>query len=214
MKKKILFIVLPLIFIGIGIFFAIYYNVPRLTFVYSSYHGGYLVEHAYGDAKEYVIPKTYNEKRVVGFDTRAFYNHQKLEVITFEDEENITYIGRLAFSECKSLKSISLPKLNTIDKSAFYNCIKLESISLGVNHIGGCSFFGCSSLTDVTLTKLDTVGSYAFSECKSLKTLRLPETVTRVYSNSFIYSGLTELYVPKSLQDNDYLKTLDYVKYY
>lgn len=212
--KKILFITLPLIFIFVGVFFAIFYNVPRLTYVYSDLYDGYLVDHAYGDASEYVIPKTYQDKDVVGLNTRAFYMHQNLEELKFEEESNIKYVGRFAFYECNKLKTITLTNLELLEKSAFYDCTSLDNVTIGSTVISGYAFYGCEGLSNLTLVKTDSIGAYAFSGCYSLHQLYLPDTVKRIFSRCFMYSGLNELYASNKLKDNTYLQSLDYVIFY
>lgn len=215
MKRKLLFLLLPLIPIVIGIIFAIYYSIPRLEYIYSEEYNGYLVSYAYGDNKEYEIPSSYKGMNVVGISTRAFYRHHSLERITFEKEENILFIGKLSFSECESLKEISIRYANVIEKNAFAFDSSLERIELKAKNIGGSAFFECSSLSEVTLNMgVESIGSYAFSRCTSLKELNLPASVYNVFDGAFNHSGLEVLNVPLSLRDNAYLKSLDYVKYY
>ena len=213
--KKIFFIVIPLIPIIIGIVFAIVVNVPRLDYTYSKAYDGYLVSLVYGNGKEYTIPSTYNDKKVVGIDTRAFYNHYNLETINFESEENIKVIERLAFSECKSLKNIDLSNVREIGKNAFYNCVSLDNINVGAKYIGSSAFFGCSSLKNITiLDDCVSIGSYAFTSCYSLEALTIPKNVMNVGSKCFDYSGIKELRVPSYLRENSYIVSLDYVVFY
>ena len=215
MKRKLLFLLLPLIPIVLGIIFAIYYSIPRLEYIYNEKYNGYLVSYAYGDNKEYEIPSSYKGMNVVGISTRAFYRHHNLERITFEKEENILFIGKLSFSECENLKEISIRYANVIEKNAFAFDSSLERIELKAKNIGGSAFFECSSLSEVTLNMgVESIGSYAFSKCESLKELQIPKSVYDIYIHAFNHSGLEVLNVPLSLSDNAYLKSLDYVKYY
>ena len=215
MKIKLLFIILPLIPIVIGIIFAIYFSVPRLKYTYIVEEDGYLVSYAYGDSKEYYIPETYNGKNVYGFSTRAFFRHKNLERIVIEKEENITFVGRLSFSECYNLKEISIRYAEVIEKNAFAYCLALEEIEVSSENIGGSAFFGCEALKKVTLNYgVTSLGSYTFGGCKSLNELVLPKSVAQVHINCFSYSGLKDLAVPSSLYDNSYIASLEYVRYY
>ena len=213
--KKILFITIPLVPILIGIFFAIFYNVPRLEYNYSKEYDGYFVSIAYGDAKEYVIPKNYNDKPVLGIDTRAFYNHKRLERIVFEKEDNFKYCGRLAFSGCDNLNNINLEYTMLIGKNAFANCISLDDIKIGAKYIGGSSFFGCGSLKNVTiLDDCRSIGSYAFASCHSLEYLVIPSMVNTIGDKCFDFSPLKELRVNEIFKNDSYISKLDYVIYY
>lgn len=215
MKRKTMFILFPTLFILIGLFFAIFFNIPRMTYTYSDQYDGYLVYKVYGNSEEYIVPKTYRGKNIVGVSTRAFYKHSKLKRVIFKEEENIEYIGRLAFSECKNLEEVNISYAREISKNAFSYDVSLKAITLSAEYIGGSAFYKCSALEDVTLNHgVLSIGSYAFSQCKSLECLYLPNTIENVYEHCFNYSGLKELYAPEYLKEDSYLKTLDYVIYY
>ena len=215
MKRKILYIVLPLVFILIGVFFAIYYNIPRVTYVYNSKYNGYLVSEVYGNSSYYKIQSQYLDKDVVGIDSRAFMGKSNLETIEFEDSSKIIYLGRLCFSDCKNLKNIDISSVNLIDKNAFYNCISLKEITINASVINGGAFFGCEGLTKVTLTdKVTSIGSYAFGACKELKELTIPQKVYLIGDGCFVDSGIEKLYVPMIFNVDDYVSKLNYVIYY
>ena len=76
--------------------------------------------------------------------------------VLFPDDKinNITSIGKNAFSSCPSLRTLQkLPKLTSIGPSAFANCKRLTSIILpdSVTSIGEGAFKGCNNLTSMTL---------------------------------------------------------------
>ena len=215
MKRKLLYLLIPLIPILIGIFFAIYYSIPRLEFEYNSLYDGYFVSYAYGDLKEYTIPSEYKGVKVKGFGTRSFFRHKSLERIIMEDESAIEYIGRLSFSECDNLKEISIKYAKEIEKNAFAFDISLTEIEISAPLIGGGAFYGCEGLTKVTMNSgVASLGSYTFASCKSLKSLTLPDTILDVYIGCFSHSGLEELNVPSYLNKNKYIQSLEYVNYY
>ena len=215
MKRKLMFILLPLVFIVIGIIFAIYYNIPRVTYSYNKKYDGYVVSEVYGNASYYKIQSKFKDKDVVGIDTRAFMGKTGLEKIEFEDVTKIKYFGRLCFSECINLKEIDLSYSSLIDKNAFYNCISLEEVNIGAYYINGGAFFGCNNLKKVIFTEgLTGVGSYAFAECKQLKELYIPQNTASIGNDCFINSSLTQLTVPLKFKSDNYISTLDYVVYY
>ena len=61
----------------------------------------------------------------------AFSGLEKVESVTFDDESELTEIRDFAFSGCKALKTVELPKkLEKIGQGAFEKCGKLELVKL------------------------------------------------------------------------------------
>lgn len=68
-----------------------------------------------------------------------------------------------AFTECKPLKSISLPEVKSIDRYAFQHCIGLETIYAPiVSSISDFAFADCPWLRSVTLGNISTAGICIF----------------------------------------------------
>ncbi len=99
-----------------------------------------------------------------------FYN---LETADFA--EGATLVPENAFSNCKYLKSVTLPDtIETIGENAFYNCTSLESISIpdSVTYIGRRAFQNCEGLTVITTPSNDCYIDYrAFYNCINLTTV-------------------------------------------
>lgn len=97
--------------------------------------------------------------------------YSKLTSITIP--ENITSIGRCAFSGCDSLKSITIPdSVTSIGSSAFENCSGLTSIVIpdSVTSIDHWTFQYCTGLTSATIGNgVKSISRYAFWDCASLK---------------------------------------------
>lgn len=88
----------------------------------------------------------------------VFYN-SGLESVTFEEGSQLEVVAPYSFTQCASLKEISLPlSVKRIEKQAFYKS-GLEKIVCGG-------------------TSLEYVGEYAFADCLSLTEVQLPDTVT------------------------------------
>lgn len=68
-----------------------------------------------------------------------------------------------AFTDCKPLKSISLPEVKSIDRYAFQQCNGLETIYAPiVSSISDCAFLNCHRLKSVTLGNISTAGFHIF----------------------------------------------------
>ena len=98
-------------------------------------------------------------------------------------------IGDDAFSDCTSLKSLTIPdSVTSIGESAFSGCTSLESITIpdGVTSIGRSAFNDCNSLTSVTIPDSVTeIGNYAFGSCDSLESVTIPDSVTKIGISAF-----------------------------
>ncbi len=87
--------------------------------------------------------------------------------------DTVTKIGKYAFYNCKSFKSIKIGKnVQAIGDCAFYGCANVVSIQIPekVTTIGRQSFAECEKLETVTLSKnVESIGEFAFSDCLKLK---------------------------------------------
>ncbi len=95
-----------------------------------------------------------------------------------------THIGQYAFYGLSYVETINLLSVEEIDQYAFENCLSLHTISLGNN--------------------LKVINSYAFYLCLGLTNLVLPDSVTHIYYSAFMYTSLTELYIPLSIEVFEY----------
>ena len=116
--------------------------------------------------------------------SETFWGQKNLTSVTLPN--TLERIGRLAFSECTSLSSITIPDSvsylgDGMGGGAFAGCTKLTSIVLPqVYFLNGTSFSGCTSLTSVTF---NTTHSYIsleggeFEGCTALKHITIPKLV-------------------------------------
>lgn len=114
---------------------------------------------------------------------------------------NITSIGQNLFTNCYSLKTVTLPNtITAIALEAFKECLSLEAIVLP------------SSLIQIR--------NAAFSLCESLQIISFPATITTVETQAFTSCGLKDITLPLfSNEDtnlfgsNKKLKSVKNVKY-
>lgn len=97
--------------------------------------------------------------------------YSKLTSVTIP--ENITSIGRCAFSGCEELTSITIPdSVTSIGSAAFEHCSGLTSIVIpdSVTSIDHWAFQYCTGLTSATIGNgVKSISRYVFWDCASLK---------------------------------------------
>ena len=119
-------------------------------------------------------------------------------------DDGVTTIGWSAFSDCRSLTSVTIPNsVTTIGNNAFNGCSSLTSVTIpnSVTTIREYTFDNCSSLTSVTIpNSVTTIGGWAFSICSSLTSVTIPNSVTTIGDNAFMgCSSLTSVTIPNSV---------------
>ena len=137
-----------------------------------------------------------NESKAFIYEHNVLFNKDKTTIISYRAKEanyvipgTVTSIGRHAFSECKSLKSINIPNsVTNIGKCAFFNCISLTSVNIpkSLTTIENGTFYCCHSLRNINIP--DTVTSIedcAFDNCTSLRSITIPSSVVAIDGNPF-----------------------------
>ena len=129
----------------------------------------------------------------------------------FIDENNqpitVSEIGKCAFSNCKQLETVMLPKtIRIIGKFAFYNCKKLKTVKLssdsGLEYINDSAFMHCRNLINIALPNgTRRIGNNAFSGCSCLTNISIPHSVKSIGEFAFFgCSGLTSFDIPDSVE--------------
>ncbi|MCQ2210603.1 MAG: leucine-rich repeat domain-containing protein [Paludibacteraceae bacterium] len=125
---------------------------------------------------------------------------------TISFDGDVTEIRELAFANCGSLTSITIPEtVTTIGDEAFANCDSLISITIpkSVTTIGEEAFNDCDKLTQVILPNtITTIGKETFANCDRLMSITIPKSVTTIESMAFYYCYfLNSITIPKSVTE-------------
>ena len=104
-------------------------------------------------------------------------------------KDGTKWIGSIAFLNCRSLTSITIPNsVTSIGDGAFWGCESLTSVTIpnSVTSIGTQAFEYCSSLTSVTIgNSVTSIGERAFYLCYALTSVTIPNSVTSIGEGAF-----------------------------
>lgn len=123
------------------------------------------------------------------YNDNSWANYQdKIKSIVIE--EGITTIGFNTFNGFESLEDVTLPNsLKKIDKSAFYNCVKLDEIVIPSNTtIDENAFRNCTGLKEITFGSAENITNVlnkCFSNCSNLSTAIVGENVAYIPNSAF-----------------------------
>ena len=104
--------------------------------------------------------------------------------------EGVSCIGFHAFMNCKNLKRVILPQSHCdIEAGAFMGCVNLLEIRMPaeMNHLDDDIFKDCCSIKELRLTAgLTYIGERTFCGCESLQSIQIPETVRNIGNKAFM----------------------------
>lgn len=124
--------------------------------------------------------------------------------VSFQEQSQLTYIGKYAFQNCEKLKNIKMPsKVEKIDRYAFseYGSLREIDIPYRVDGIEDCTFQNCDRLEKITFPYISYIGEHAFSNCNTLKDIELPDSLTDIEEGAFnSCAGLVVITIPPSVE--------------
>lgn len=131
----------------------------------------------------------------------------KLDIPSTVTHEGVTYkvttISSVAFMDCKSLTSVTIPdSVTAIEYAAFCGCDSLTDVSISdsVTSIGTSAFRNCKSLRMITLPpSVTTLGEGVFCGCVGLKNVIIPKSVTNITKDTFVGCRLVNVVIPDTV---------------
>ena len=120
------------------------------------------------------IPAKLDGYYVTGIGDIAFFDCDSLQSVTLPD--TVYDIGDWAFGDCSLLTSIKLSnELSEIGWGAFYNCESLNSISLpnSLQYLDSYAFTGCAFDTILLPASLHSIGIQPFFTCSLLTSIQV-----------------------------------------
>ena len=148
--------------------------------------------HTYTNEGEYII-KIYGDIRFNASSSNYLLGSNDLNKALRKCfiKNSVTSIKSNAFSNCNSLKIVTIPEgVTSIEESVFSYCGSLTSITIpeGVTSIGSSTFSNCNSLTRIIIPEgVTSIGSNAFKYCNCLKSVTIPESITSIEDSAFKY---------------------------
>lgn len=152
-------------------------------------------------------------KGTTRIDFKAFEKCEKLTEIDLPN--SVRFIGTDAFSGCKNLKSITIPRVTKISTCTFFGCKSLTSINFSerMTDIGYKAFCGCDNLISITVSEdnkqyssfdgvvynkeMDTIVLCPIGK----EAVNIPEGVTKIGCHAFDgCEKLTEINIPNSVE--------------
>jgi hypothetical protein len=125
---------------------------------------------------------------VIEINSNGFSGYTNLKSVVMP---KVKTLNTSAFKDCGQLESVFSPELETIADAknnttgAFVGCTALTTLYFpGLVTMGKYAVYGCNSLTEAAFPNLRTVGGLAFKQCTALKSVSLP-AVTRIDSSGF-----------------------------
>ncbi len=119
------------------------------------------------------------------------FRNTGLTSIKVGTEDGVSYINNGAFSDCKSLTTISVRNV-AISNKGFYNCTSLREVTghgsfKQLREVGDSAFMGCTALEYISpqINPRTEIHAKAFYGCKSLWNLHLGMDAAKIGDSAF-----------------------------
>ncbi len=163
-------------------------NNPKIIKVHIPHGAETIYESMFYGCKE--LTTVYIPSSVKVIEDSAFSGCEKLHEVIIEDGSRLEKIGRYAFADCMSLKSINIHNTNSFGTGAFRNCMHLRTISRTsaklINECGTHVFQNCERLQNVEfISSFRIIPFSCFYNCKSLDFTLVSNGVTEIEDYAF-----------------------------
>ena len=163
------------------------------------------------------VRKVEIQKGVTRIGSCAFANCQNLQEVVFAGTD-LTEIGWGAFLDCSRLRNISLPvQVRLIETIAFANCNSLASVTIPDQcRVGDQAFVSCDNLRSIEMSPTAIIGHHAFASEVNINNkvrhslyngeiIRLPAYVNPDNSHEYgLASAAVEKLTKNRIQEIDY----------
>lgn len=171
-------------------------------FIYEINNGEVTITGYTGSDIDVVIPSMIEHLIVTKIGDMAFKDCESITSVSIP--EGVTVIGTQAFRTCTSLTKVTLPEsLQGIYTAAFADCTSLVEIDLpsSLTRIEQSAFIRCSALKKIEIPSgVTNLNHFAFQECTSLETVILPPNLSTIGVATFSEcSALTEIDIPDTV---------------
>jgi len=164
---------------------------------------GWTVRDCFAGVRNVELPSAVMDQPVIAIEDGAFSTCKQLTSISIP--KSIQQIGQNAFYECSSLQTAAIEgEIKTLPHGMFDGCTSLTTLSIPetVTSIGGRAFFLCVSLNELSLPEeVQQIGPGAFAGCRNLTRLDLPSGINDISDDVFMWAkSLTHVTIPNGIQ--------------
>lgn len=162
----------------------------------------------------------YNFKKIIIEDgilkiaDETFRGNTALQEIILPN--TLTNVGKSSFLNT-GIRIVRIPNgVQTIEDSAFYGCVNLESVILseGLLNLKSSCFSQCTRLNNISLPQtLVEIGAGAFNNCQSLYSIDIPANVQKIGTSAFAECMyLSQIVIPgnvKQIEDYTFVNCMN-----